>query len=143
MRATQGCKLCLVDQRMVKRDLISASEIKLSFTKPAEPRMRKLQNGEGAVEMLDWARALFALIATLALIGLAAYAARRFGMLQGAGAQAPRRLKIIESLMLDPRRRLVVVRFGQRDHVLLLSPAGDHVVAEGAAHDPAPEETPS
>ncbi|MGE0597707.1 MAG: flagellar biosynthetic protein FliO [Hyphomonadaceae bacterium] len=92
------------------------------------------------MELLDWARALFALLATLALIGLAAYAARRFGMLQGVGAAAPRRLKIMESLMLDPRRRLVVVRFDDRDHVLLLSPAGDRVVAEGAAKD-VPAET--
>jgi flagellar protein FliO/FliZ len=76
---------------------------------------------------------LFALIATLALIGLAAYAARRFGMLQPGEASPARRLKIVESLMLDPRRRLVVVRFDDRDHLILLSPAGDRPVADVAA----------
>ncbi len=87
------------------------------------------------MDFLDWLRALFALLATLALIGLAAYAARRFGMLQPGANAAPRRLKLVESLMLDPRRRLVVVRFDDRDHVLLLSPAGDRVVTDSAAKE--------
>jgi flagellar protein FliO/FliZ len=84
------------------------------------------------VDWIDWARALFALLATLALIVGAGYAARRLGMLQ-TGAQAPRRLKVSESLMLDPRRRLVIVRCDEREHVLLLSPAGDLLVGEMAA----------
>jgi len=84
------------------------------------------------VSLVDWGRALFALIATLALIGLVAYGARRLGMIQ-PGMAGVRRLKVLESLMLDPRRRLVVVRFDNRDHLLLLSPAGDRAIAEGAA----------
>ncbi len=91
------------------------------------------------MELLDWARAVFALIATLALILGAAYAARRLGMLQ-PGAQAPRRLKITESLMLDPRRRLVIVSCDGREHLMLLSPGGDVVVS---AMDAKPEETPT
>jgi len=86
------------------------------------------------VELLDWARALFALIATLALIAGAAYGARRLGMLQ-PGAQAPRRMAVRESLMLDPRRRLVLVRLDGREHLILLSPAGDVVVAAQDATD--------
>ncbi len=76
-----------------------------------------------------WLKALFALIATLALILGAAYGARRLGMLR-PGAGAPRRLKISESMMLDPRRRLVIVACDGREHLLLLSPAGDLVVAQ-------------
>lgn len=86
------------------------------------------------MEVLDWARAFAALIATLALIGAAAYGARRLGMLQ-PGAQGARRLKVTESLMLDPRRRLVIVRCDGREHLLLLSPAGDRVVSEMAAQE--------
>jgi flagellar protein FliO/FliZ len=86
------------------------------------------------VEVLDWARALAALIATLALIGAAAFGARRLGMLQ-PGAQGTRRLRVTESLMLDPRRRLVIVRCDGREHLLLLSPAGDRVVSEMAAKE--------
>lgn len=77
---------------------------------------------------MSWARALFALIATLALIGALAYGARRFGML-APGGQGAKRLKLTESLMLDPRRRLVIVRCDGREHLLLLSPAGDLLVA--------------
>lgn len=84
------------------------------------------------MDLLDYARAVFALIATLALIVGVAYGARRLGMLQ-ANPQAPRRLKLTESLMLDPRRRLVIVRCDGREHLLLLSPAGDVVVSEVAA----------
>jgi flagellar protein FliO/FliZ len=88
------------------------------------------------VELLDWARALFALIATLALILGAAYGARRLGMLQ-PGAQGPKRMRVAETLMLDPRRRLVIVRVDEREHVLLLGPGGDVVVADMAAKDAA------
>ena len=91
------------------------------------------------MDFLDWARGLFALIATLSLIGLAAYAARRFGMLTPGGpGAANRRLKVVESLMLDPRRRLVLVRLDGRDHLLLLSPAGDRAITEVEARDPPP-----
>ncbi len=86
------------------------------------------------MDLLTWARALFALLATLALIGLVAYGARRLNMLQGV-VKRTRRLKITESLMIDPRRRLVVVRFDDREHLLLLSPAGDRAISEVAAKD--------
>ena len=84
------------------------------------------------MELLDVARAVFALIATLALILGVAYGARRLGMLQPT-SQVPRRLKISESLMIDPRRRLVIVRCDGREHLVLLSPAGDLVVGETVA----------
>jgi flagellar protein FliO/FliZ len=95
------------------------------------------------VELLDWARTVFALIATLGLILGAAYGARRLGMLQANG-QAAKRLRITESLMLDPRRRMVIVRCDDREHLILLSPAGDILVGEQAAkqEDPKPEPQP-
>jgi flagellar protein FliO/FliZ len=82
------------------------------------------------VEFLDWLKMLFALIATLSLLGLAAYGARRFGLLQmGGAARAARRLKVSESLIIDARRRLVLVKCDAREHLILLSPTGDCVVA--------------
>jgi flagellar protein FliO/FliZ len=89
---------------------------------------------EAAVELLDWARALFALLATLALIAGAAYAARRLGMLQ-PGVPGPKRMRVTEALMLDPRRRIVIVRVDDREHVLLLGPGGDVVVGDMAAKE--------
>jgi flagellar protein FliO/FliZ len=92
------------------------------------------------VDLLDWARALFALIATLALVVGAAYGARRLGMLQPGGA-GPKRMRVTETLMLDARRRMVIVRVDNREHVLLLGAANDVVVGEMAAKEPPAGET--
>ena len=84
------------------------------------------------MDLLDIARTVFALVATLALIVGAAYAARRMGMLQ-PGTQGPKRMRVMETLMLDPRRRMVIVRCDDREHIILLSPGQDVVVGEMAA----------
>jgi flagellar protein FliO/FliZ len=77
------------------------------------------------MDWVEWVRALFALLATLALIGLAFFAARRFGMIGGVRGGAERRLRVVESLMLDPRRKLLLVRCDDREHLLLVGPGGD------------------
>lgn len=67
-------------------------------------------------------QAVFGLAVTLGLIGFAAYAARRWGpagMFQMRPA-GERRLAVIESLNLDPSRRLVLVRLDQEERLLLL-----------------------
>jgi flagellar protein FliO/FliZ len=71
----------------------------------------------------DIARMAAALAVTLGLIGVAVAALRRYGpdtlrKLQGAHGQ--RRLSVIESLSLDPGRRLVLVRFDAEERLLLL-----------------------
>ena len=86
------------------------------------------------MELLDWARTVFALVLTLALLLGVAYGARRLGMLQPNG-QSPKRLRVTESLMLDPRRRMVIVRCDDREHLILLGPGGDIVVGEQAAKE--------
>jgi flagellar protein FliO/FliZ len=71
----------------------------------------------------DFARALFALVLTLGLIGLAAVVARRFGPEWLVRLQRPRterRMAIVESLPLDPARRLVLVRLDSTERLLLL-----------------------
>lgn len=71
----------------------------------------------------DFARATFALILTLGLIGLAAAALRRFGP-DAIGRLVPgrkeRRLAVVETLMLDPARRLVLVSCDGHEQLLLL-----------------------
>jgi flagellar protein FliO/FliZ len=90
------------------------------------------------VDFLDWMRMVFALIATLSLIAGAAYLARRFNLFEAGGVKGPeRRMRVRESLVLDARRRLVLVRCDAREHLLLLSPVGDVVVA---GFDAPPEE---
>ena len=68
-------------------------------------------------------RALFALILTLGLIGLAAVALRRYGPGALARFGAPsrtRRLAVVETLVLDPARRLVIVSCDGQERLLLL-----------------------
>ena len=93
------------------------------------------------MDLLDYARAVFALIATLALIVGAAYAARRFGMLQ-PGGPGVKRMRVTETLLIDTRRRLVIVRVDGREHVMLLGPAGDVLVTDMAAKETVVVETP-
>ena len=90
------------------------------------------------MEFLDYARTLFALLATLALIVGAAYLARRLGMLQ-PGGPGVKRMRITETLLIDTRRRMVIVRVDDHEHVMLLGPAGDVLITGMAAKEtPAP-----
>jgi flagellar protein FliO/FliZ len=81
-------------------------------------------------------RAVVALVFVLGLIAAAAWAARRFG--PGFGLtpkpKAGRSLGVIESLQLDARHRLVLVRRDDRQHLLLIGPNHSTVV-EGSIAD--------
>jgi flagellar protein FliO/FliZ len=62
-------------------------------------------------------------------------------MLQAPAVGGKRRMNIVESLFLDPRRRVVIVRVDDQDHVLLLSPFGDKpIAAKPAIAAPVPSE---
>jgi flagellar protein FliO/FliZ len=71
----------------------------------------------------DVFRMIAGLAVTLGLIGLCVVALRKFGpetlkRLQGAGRH--RRLSVIETLVLDPSRRLVLVRVDSQEQLILL-----------------------
>ncbi len=75
------------------------------------------------MEFADFARAIFALALTLGLVGLASVALRRYGpdaMARLAARQKVRRLKVVESLVLDPARRLIIVECDGRERLVLL-----------------------
>ncbi len=79
------------------------------------------------------AGALLVLVGAIILMGLGA---RRLGLVPGAGPMAtkrPKRLKIEEVLILDPRRRLVLVRHDTHEHLLVLGVDGNLVVHSGPA----------
>lgn len=68
-------------------------------------------------------RVVAGLAVTLGLIGLAVVALRRFGpetLARLQGARAERRLAVIETLVLDPTRRLVLVRCDAEERLILL-----------------------
>ena len=66
---------------------------------------------------------MFALILTLGLVGLAAVALRRFGpetLARLIPNAKTRRLSVVESLILDPARRLVLISCDGQEQLLLL-----------------------
>jgi flagellar protein FliO/FliZ len=75
------------------------------------------------MDFVDLARAIFALALTLGLIGLAAVGLRRYGpeaLAKLSAAKKERRLVVVETLVLDPSRRLVLVSCDGREKLLLL-----------------------
>ena len=68
-------------------------------------------------------RAVFALAITLGLVGLAAVALRRYGpdaLARLSAQKKNRRLRIVETLVLDPTRRLIIVDCDGTERLLLL-----------------------
>lgn len=82
------------------------------------------------MEFTDYIRFLAALVFVLALIGLLAWLLRRFGPgAQGLRRQAgPRRLEIAEIRPLDAKRRLLLVRRDNVEHLLLVGGQSDLLI---------------
>ncbi|MNJ59792.1 Flagellar biosynthesis protein, FliO [compost metagenome] len=76
------------------------------------------------MNFLDLFRAIFGLAITLGIIGLAAWAARRYApefLARFRGQQGQqRRMKVVETLVLDPSRRLVLIRVDDEERLILL-----------------------
>lgn len=75
------------------------------------------------MHLADLVRATFALAFTLGLVGLAAWALRRYGpdaVARMVPARRERRLAVVETLILDPARRLVIIRCDGEERLLLL-----------------------
>jgi flagellar protein FliO/FliZ len=77
------------------------------------------------VEYADFVRFIFSLALVIGLIWLSAYLFKRFGLDKklSASRSAKGQLEVVDTLYLDARRRLVVVKHATREYVLLL--AGD------------------
>jgi len=75
-----------------------------------------------------YAQVVLALIFVLGLIGAASWLARRTGLGQGRIGRKGRRLGVVESLGLDSRRRLVLVRRDGVEHLLLVGGVAELVV---------------
>ncbi|MBX9708420.1 MAG: flagellar biosynthetic protein FliO [Caulobacteraceae bacterium] len=86
------------------------------------------------MNFLDLLRALFGLAFTLGLIGLAAWAARRYApqLLARLNAErGERRMTVVETLILDPARRLVLVKIDDEERVLLLGEGKELIEPKG------------
>lgn len=86
------------------------------------------------MQLLDFIRAAFGLAFTLGLIGLVAWGARRYAPQLLTRLQAPRgerRLQVVETLVLDPARRLVLVRVDSEERLLLLGEGRELIEPRG------------
>ena len=86
------------------------------------------------MDFLDLLRAMFALAFTLGIIGMAAWAARRYApqMLARLSAErGERRMQVVETLVLDPARRLVLVRVDNEERLLILGEGRELIEPRG------------
>ncbi len=73
--------------------------------------------------------AFLALVIVIALIALVAYGVRRMGLTDfGQMARNGRRLRVVETLGLDARRRLVLIERDDRQHLVLIGGERDLVI---------------
>jgi flagellar protein FliO/FliZ len=89
------------------------------------------------MDFAEFLRAVAALAVTLGLVGLGAVIARKYGpealaRLPGLAARKDRRLKLLEVLMLDPQRRIVLFSLDGEERLILLG--------EGRSLDTLPKE---
>jgi len=92
----------------------------------------------------DYLRFFLALLFVLGLIGVVAALARRAGLGFPTRATHPgggRRLSVVEVTPVDGRRRLVLVRRDDKEHLILLSPTAETVVETGITDGPSFAET--
>lgn len=95
--------------------------------------------------LFDYIRFILALAFVLGLIGICywlvrRYALERWGLAMNVG-KAPR-LRIVESRVLDGRRRLVLVRRDDVEHLMVIGGESDMVVETGIPAPPLPVPVP-
>lgn len=83
------------------------------------------------MELMDTAQLMkftAALLFVLSLMGLLALVMRRINNGGGVMPLSRRRLKLVETLPLDPRRKLAIVRCDDQEHLLILGTNGETVI---------------
>lgn len=91
------------------------------------------------MDVATYMKFFIALALVLGLIALCAWLMRRLGV---GGAFVPkrgsgRRLSVVEMFSVDPKRRLVLVRRDNREHLLLLGGTTELVIERDIAPPPA------
>lgn len=84
-------------------------------------------------------RIIFALIAVLAMIGGGAMLARRMGFAApAAGLGRKKRISLVESMAVDARRRVAIIKCDDTEHLVLFGATGETVIArdiEGSSEE--------
>ena len=85
------------------------------------------------MEFFDLLRYFGALLLVLAMVGGAGLLARRFGVPGVTKAAGIKRLAVVETLMIGPRQRLLILRRDNVEHLVLSGPDGVSVIENGIA----------
>lgn len=81
------------------------------------------------MELYDYFKFAAALVFVLCLMGGLSYVLRRFNLGQGRMiSPADRRLKIVEVLPLDARRKAMLIKRDDTEHLVILNASGETVV---------------
>ncbi|MCF8469057.1 MAG: flagellar biosynthetic protein FliO [Sneathiella sp.] len=91
------------------------------------------------MEPIQYLKYIVGLLIVLGLIALIALLARRFGMVPKVDRKPgnPRRLSITDVIAIDAKRRLVLVKRDDQEHLLLLGPERDLIVEQNISFNPA------
>ena len=90
------------------------------------------------MDLSSYLQFVLALVFVLALIGVLALGARRLGLAPRVTmGRGKRRLSIVEVMAVDAKRRLVLVRRDDTEHLVLLGAAHDTVIEGGIVPPPA------
>jgi flagellar protein FliO/FliZ len=81
-----------------------------------------------AAQLAKFAAALILVLAMMAGLGMIM---RRFASSHAFAASERKRLRIVESLPIDGRRRAVLIRRDDREHLIILGANGETVVETG------------
>jgi flagellar protein FliO/FliZ len=85
------------------------------------------------MDHIDLLRYFSGFLIVMALLGLAALAARRYGVPGVVKANTVRRLRVVESLMIGPRQKLLLIKRDNREHLLFIGPQGTTLIENADA----------
>lgn len=81
------------------------------------------------IQLIRFFAALILVVGLMVGLGLVMRKINAGSGLTGPGQK--RRLRVVESLPLDHRRRMVLIRRDDREHLVILGPTGETVVESG------------
>lgn len=83
------------------------------------------------MDVVDFGRFLLSFLVVIGLIGGLGWVLRRYGAGRITPAGGKGRLGVVEVATVDAKRRLVLVRRDDTEHLLLLGPASETVIETG------------
>lgn len=82
-------------------------------------------------DLPQYLRIIAALVFVLALMGGLSVILRRMGLMGAPPAPVRKRLKLVEVLTLDPRRRLAIIQRDEKQHLVIFGPSGETLIESG------------